>query len=134
MATTSRHGVAYGAWLLLASSLAGLIVAAINTFNEGNGIAYSLGAYIVLVSTALLLVASLLITFLRGMPRWLSGIILFLILLDLLGTAAAAYFLLAYWLLALMGVGLIAWLIHLFADPASGKKPNHAANREAMPS
>lgn len=132
MATTSRRGVAYGAWLLLAISLAGLITAAFNTFDEGNGIAHSLGAYLVLVSTALLLVASLLIALFRGMPRWVSGILLFLILLDLLGTGAAAYFLLAYGLLALMGAGLIAWLIHLFADPASGRKSDHAPNREAM--
>lgn len=132
MATTSRRGVAYGAWLLLASSLAGLIIAAFNAFNVGNGIAHSPGAYIALASTALLLVASLLVLFFRGMPRWLSGIILFLILLDLLGTGAAAYFLLAYVLLAVMVVGLVAWLIHIFADPASGRKRNRAASQETM--
>ncbi|MHB0774888.1 hypothetical protein [Halomonas sp. WWR20] len=134
MARQSRRGVAYGAWLLLVISIVGLIIAAINTFNEGNGIAYTPGTYLVLFTTAMLVVGSLLITFVRSMPRWLSGIIAFLLLLDLLGTGFAAYLLQSYILVAVMGVGLIAWLIHVFADPASGKKSSHTTHREAMTS
>lgn len=134
MANKSRRGVAYGAWLLLAISIAGLIVAAINTFNEGNGIAYTPGTYLVLFNTSMLVLGSLLIAFIRSMPRWLSGVIAFLLLIDLSGTAFAAYLLQSYLLVAIMAVGLVAWLIHVFADPASGKKANPSTHREAMTS
>ncbi|GHA94013.1 hypothetical protein [Modicisalibacter luteus] len=134
MAKHSR-GVAYGAWLLLAISIVALIVAAINTFNVGNGIAYTPGTYLVLFSTAMLVIGSLLITFVRSMPRWLSGLIAFLLLIDLLGTGLASYLLEATILVWLMVAGLVAWLIHVFADPASGKRSHPTAtNREAMTS
>ena len=109
---------AYGAWLLLLSALVGVVVAAINAFNQGNGIAFSLGAYLVLGSTALLLVAALVLAFVSGRPRWVGGLLAFLALLDLIGTGAAAYFLEADILLGAMIVGLIGWLIHVFADPS----------------
>lgn len=120
--TNKAQGTAYGAWLLLAISIIALILAAVATFNEGNGIAYTPGTYLVLISTALMLVGSLLLTFARGMPRWLGGLIAFLLLLDLLGTGLAAYLLQAKWLLVSIGIGLVAWLVHAIADPATGKR------------
>ncbi|ESR22851.1 hypothetical protein N177_3988 [Lutibaculum baratangense AMV1] len=105
-------------WLLLAGSIAALAAAAFYTFNDGNGIAFTGGTYLVLVSTALLLAGAMILTQYRDMPGWFSGTLGLLILLDILGTAAAAYFLLAWVLLGLMGFCLLAWLLHLFADPA----------------
>ncbi|KAA0010864.1 hypothetical protein F0A17_16800 [Billgrantia pellis] len=129
MASNPR-GVAYGAWLLLAISTISLILAAVATFNEGNGIAHTPGTYLVLVSTALMLIGSLMLTFARGMPRWLGGLIAFLILLDLLGTGLAAYLLQTEWLLGCMGVGLVAWLVHVIADPATGKRDRYMTQRK----
>ncbi|MEC9483768.1 MAG: hypothetical protein UMU75_10715 [Halomonas sp.] len=130
MAKRSRRGTAYGAWLLLASSLAGLIMATIITFNKGNGIAYTPGTYLVMFSTSMLVLGSLLL-FIRRMPRWLSGLIIALLLIDLLGTALAAYLLMAYGLVALMAVVLVAWLFHVFVDPAHGKS-RHSHQRGAL--
>lgn len=130
--TSKAQGTAYGAWLLLAISIIALILAAVATFNEGNGIAYTPGTYLVLISTALMLVGSLLLTFARGMPRWLGGLIAFLLLLDLLGTGLAAYLLQAEWLLVSIGIGLVAWLVHAIADPATGKRPNMKLRQEAV--
>lgn len=120
--TSKPQGTAYGAWLLLAISAIALILAAVATFNEGNGIAYTPGTYLVLISTALMLLGSLLLALARSMPRWLGGLLTFLLLLDLLGTGLAAYLLQAEWLLGAVGAGLVAWLIHVVADPASGKR------------
>lgn len=128
--TSKPQGTAYGAWLLLAISVIALILAAVATFNEGNGIAYTPGTYLVLISTALLLLGSLLLALARGMPRWLGGLVAFLILLDLLGTGLAAYLLQAEWLLGCMGVGLVAWLVHVIADPATGKRDQHMTQRQ----
>jgi len=106
--------------LLCILSAIAVIVAAVNTFSQGNGIAFSGGAYLVLCSTVLLLIASLIVMFSTSSPGWARGILLFLIFLDLLGTGFAAYFLDAYVLLALMALGFIAWLIGLFAGGSRG--------------
>lgn len=131
---SNPQGTPYGAWLLLASSIIAWILALVATFNEGNGIAYTPGTYLVLFSTTLLVVGALLLSFVRGMGRGLGGLLAFLILLDLLGTALAAYLLEANWLLIMMGVGLVAWLIHLVADPASGKHHRTTQRKEAATS
>ena len=101
--------------LLCILSAVGVIVAAVDTFSQGNGIAFSGGAYLVVCSTILLLIASLIVMLWSSGPGWARGILLFLIFLDLLGTGVAAYFLDAYLLLAVMALGFIAWLIVLFA-------------------
>jgi hypothetical protein len=101
--------------LLCILSAIAVIVAAVNAFSQGNGIAFSGGAYLVLCSTILLVIASLIVTFSSSSPGWLRGILLFLILLDFVGTGVAAYFLDSYVLLAVMVLGFIAWLIGLFA-------------------
>lgn len=114
MTNKARHGTGIGAWLLVICSLAGLVLATIAAFNDGNGIAHTPGSYLVFFTTALLVGGSLLMAFARTARRWLRGTIALLVLLDLLGTAFAAYLLEAYWLAGLMVAGLVAWLIHLF--------------------
>ncbi|MCB8837588.1 hypothetical protein [Aurantimonas sp. VKM B-3413] len=125
------RAMAYGAWLLVLSALVGLIVAAVNAFNPGNGIAFSFGAYLVLASTTLLLVAALIVAFVRSRPRWLGGLLSFLALLDLIGTGLAAYFLEANILLGAMVVGLIGWLVHLFVDPSPRPDPTDTMKARA---
>lgn len=125
MTKNPRHRNNIGAWLLLICALAGLVLAVIATFNDGNGIAQTPGAYLVFLTTALLVVGALLLALARNAPRWLRGIIALLVLLDLLGSAFAAYLLEAYWLAGFMVAGLVAWLIHLFtATPGGRAQPN----------
>jgi hypothetical protein len=125
------RGASYGAWLLAAAALASLIVAAVNAFHKGNGIAFSGGAILVLVSTALLFIASLVVLFSPYRPKWLLGILAVLMLLDLLGTGFAAYFLDAFLLVALMVVGFVGWLVNL-AAPGGRKAPARAAHEKAL--
>ncbi|MGX4771112.1 hypothetical protein ACWAUC_15105 [Bradyrhizobium guangdongense] len=119
MAQESALTRRYGFWILLASSVAGMITAVTAAFDEGNGIAYSGGAYVVLVSTALLLLGVLALA-LYGVLKWLTISLTILIFLDLVGTAVAAYFLETPVLLASMVLGLVGWLIYLLVDPANG--------------
>ena len=118
MTQTSIPAKRYGLWLLLIGSIAGCIAAAIAAFDEGNGIAYSGGAYLVLASTALLLVGALALA-LDGKWKWLTISLTILIFFDLVGTSVAAYFLETPFLLAFMVLGLIGWLIYLLVDPAN---------------
>jgi hypothetical protein len=108
-----------------------LITAAIAVFSEGNGIAYSGGAYLVLVTTALLVVSSLILAVYRHKRRWLTIVLATLTFLGLVGTGLAAYFLEALLLIAFMALGLTGWLVYLLVDPADTDTLPSAAGRTA---
>jgi hypothetical protein len=95
-------------WVVAAAALAGLIVAVLNYFGPHNGIDHTEGALLVVISTALMLVAAVLLYRLRPI-RVLVDI---LIVLDIIGTGFAAYLLETYLLLALMVIALLGWLAH----------------------
>ena len=107
-----RH--AYGAWLVAVASLLGLLLALYGYLTPHDGISFTPGALLVVVSTALILAASVLLGF-RGLPRWVIVVLDVLLLLGLLGTALAAWFLQTYILVALMFVGVIGWIVHLIS-------------------
>lgn len=102
----------YGSWLMGLASLVGMVLALFHYLTVGDGISFTEGALLVVVSSALILAASLLVS-LVTLPRWLGIILNILLLFGLLGTALAAWFLQTELLFALMIVGLVGWLIHL---------------------
>ena len=104
--------VRYGLWLLTAASLIALIDTLFNYFDGSNGIHGTEGALLVVVSTALQLVAALLILFnvVRGGWKVLFEVLIFL---DLVGTVAAAYFLEAPILITLTVIAFIGWVMQL---------------------
>jgi hypothetical protein len=105
------------------AALAGLAIAAFNYFSSGNGIHGTGGALLVVISSALLWLAALALAIWPDLPRWLRGVLLALIVLDIFGTGLAAYMLEADWLLAAMAAVLLGWIIHLVADPAPRQIP-----------
>lgn len=104
----------FGAWLLVAASVLGCADAIINFFWTGNGIHGTEGAAMVIFTSTLLVLGAMLLT-VRGLWGWLRVVVDVLVVIDLLGTGFAAYLLEAWILLGLMAVGLIGWLIHIFA-------------------
>jgi len=98
------------AWVL---SVLALIDSLFNYFSTGNGIHGTEGALLVIVSTLLMAVA---IGFVlnRWCPHWLHVLLEVLIVLEFIGTGAAAYLLEAWILLALVVLAFIAWLAHTF--------------------
>jgi quinoprotein glucose dehydrogenase len=111
--TTSAARPATSAWLLPLAALIGLVIAVFDYFWTGNGIHGTGGVLLVIVSTAAMLVLSTVLVYSSGMPRGVRGVLLFLIIVAIAGTAFAAYLLLAWWLLAAMVLALIGWLIDL---------------------
>jgi hypothetical protein len=93
---------AFGNWLLLLSALAALCVAVFEYFWHGNGIHGTGGALIVIVSTALVLAGAFVLGRLPERARGMRILLLVLLVVDILGTALAAYLLEAYALLALV--------------------------------
>ncbi|MBO0904970.1 hypothetical protein [Jiella sonneratiae] len=118
MSEISEPRTAGGAWLVVAASAVGSVVALVNLVNDGNGIAWSFGAWLVLVSSLLVVVAGVILALHLALSGWLRGVLAILLLLGILGTGAAAYFLTAWILLVAMGVALVGWVIHVAADPS----------------
>jgi len=110
-------------WLLVAASALCLVVSLIEYFMPENGIDGSLGALVVVGSTALMLAAAAAVWL-----GYLRKTLLFLVLLDILGTGLAAYMLDADVLIAVVALALIAWLIGVFA----GGRSRASATAQAM--
>jgi hypothetical protein len=110
----ARGGAKFmGAWLLAAAAVLGLLLSIYLYLTPSTGVAGTPGAILVIVSTALLLLAALLFIW-DGMPRWLNVIFIILAALDLLGTALAGWMLNSQILAGLMVIGAIGWLVYVF--------------------
>jgi hypothetical protein len=107
-------------WLIAIPAGIGLVLSLIAYLTPHGAVAHSWGAVLVVVATALLLVASLLLA-LAEMPHWFVVLLEVLIILDIVGTGVAAYFLETYILLAFMVIALIGWIFHLAS--ASSRTP-----------
>jgi len=121
MGTAAADRVTIGPWVMALASAAGLALSVYDDLTPGTGIDHTWGALLVVVSSALIGLAAIALALVGAMPRWLRGILLVLLLLGILGTGCAAYFLEANVLLALMAVALLGWLYHMFgARPGIG--------------
>jgi hypothetical protein len=127
MSTSSEKAGANGAWLLCLAALVALVVSAINAFNAGNGIAFTAGAYLVLVTSALLVVGAIALIWSTSLPRAAAVVFSILVLLDILGTGFAAWLLEADVLLGAIGVAAIGWLVYVVFDPARERYSYRAA-------
>jgi hypothetical protein len=107
----------YGAWLLAASAAAGLCLSLFNYFWPGTGIDGTPGALLVVVSSALVLGAALLMALDRSKGLALRVFLNVSTVLGVIGTATAAYFLDTYVLIAFMALGLVGWLWHIVLGP-----------------
>ena len=119
--TPARTG--FGAWILLLGALIGLGVAVFEYFSTDNGIHGTAGVVLVIITAALMFLAAGALAIWPAMPRWLRGVLLFLILLDIFGTGFASYMLEAWWLVGAMALALVGWVVHLAADPAPRPVP-----------
>lgn len=106
-----------GDWVLVVASVAALGVSMFNYLTPGNGIAGSGGALMVVVSSALMSLAALVLTVARVGKRSLRATIDVLLLLGILGTGFAAYMLEADVLLAATALAFVGWVARLVAAP-----------------
>ena len=122
MARSAHRFANRGAWLLAASAAAGLCLSLFNYFWPTTGIDGTPGALLVVVSTALVLAAALVMALYRSKPLWLRVVLNVSTLLGLIGTGLAAYFLEAYVLIGFMALGLLGWFWHMILGP---REPGH---------
>ncbi len=103
---------------MVAAAGVAAVVAFVNLVNSGNGIAWSFGAWLVLGSSLLVAAGAALLGLHILLSKGMRGLMAVLVLLGIVGTGVAAYFLTAWILLVAMGVALVGWLIHVAADPS----------------
>src|SRR5579875_478106 len=112
----------YGAVLLTLGAAAGLITALAEYFLAASPIGHTAGALLVIVTAALVLAGALIVLALAALygsrPVWLRVVFDVLLIIGLVGTGFAAWFLEANLLLAFMVVGVVGWLWHVFGGRA----------------
>jgi hypothetical protein len=109
-------------WLVALLALLAFLDSIFNYFWTGNGIHGTEGALLVVASTFLMGVAAVLIGN-RWVGGWLRTLFEILLVLDFVGTAAAAYLLEAWILLVLVVLAFVAWIAHV-VRPARRTTPN----------
>ena len=131
MTTDVKGRRPFGALLLVLAAAAGTALA-IYAFVASEGVSGTEGAAAVIGSDAVMLVAALLIAGIPGIPRLLRGIILLLLLIDILATAIAAWFLELWVLVAFMVVALVGWLAHVAFGSGGGARVSRAQTGAAI--
>jgi hypothetical protein len=104
-----------GAWLIATASAIALIYYLVAFYIPHGTIAHAWGTLLVIVSSALMLGASLLLA-LAVLPRWLIVLFEVLIALDILGTGFCAYFLETPAIIAVLVVAFIGWCLLISRD------------------
>ncbi len=128
----SNASTDFGGWILVAASAASLGVSLFEYFEPGNGINHTWGVLLVVLSSALILAASLSIVLARPEKFWLRLFLNVSTCVGLIGTGCAAYFLEAQGLIGLMMLGLVGWLVHLFSRPRDkGRRPATGGGSQA---
>lgn len=118
MVTLSRQS-RYGMLAVALMGLLGLAISVYNYVTPGSGIDGAEGTLLVIVSSALIFIAGLVLALVASLPRWLRGTLTVLMLLGILGTGLAAYFLESTVLIVLMVIALVGWLVYALAPGGS---------------
>ncbi len=109
-------------WVLPVAALIALGAALFDYFWMGNGIHGTAGVLLVIASSAaMLILAILLVQWATG--GFAHGLLLVLLIIDIAGTALAAWFLQAWWILGATVLAAIGWLVALPAARAPRAAP-----------
>lgn len=112
----------YGLLLLALAAAAGTALSIFNYYVD-IGINHTDGVLVVILTTALMWIAALFLAAARSLWSWLRALLLFLLLIDIIGTGVAGYFLESQVLMAFMGVAFLAWVAHVLFGPGRRPRP-----------
>jgi hypothetical protein len=105
-----------GAWLLTGAAAIGFIIALVDYLFRGSGIDHTGGALLVTGSSLILTLLGLALARAAASGRALHRLLLVLSMVDILGTAVAAWFLHAWGLLAFMVLAFMGWVLLSFGS------------------
>ena len=114
---TSRHSTR-GAWLIILASLIVMAICVYDYYTPETGLIGTGGTILVAVAGLLMLLAALVVAQVPNRSGLLQGFLVVSILLDIIGSSVAGYFLESPVIMAAEALALIGWLMNVIGDAA----------------
>ena len=114
---TSRHSTR-GAWLIILASLIVMAICVYDYYTPETGLIGTGGTILVAVAGLLMLLAALVVAKVPNRSCLLQNFLVVSILLDIIGSSAAGYFLESPVIMAAEALALIGWLMNVIGDAA----------------
>ncbi len=114
---TQKHSTR-GAWLIILASLIAMAICAYDYYTPETGLIGTGGVILVGASAVLMLLASLVLAGVPNRPCFLQYFLVTAILLDIIGSSVAGYFLESPVIMAAEALALIGWLMNVIGDAA----------------
>lgn len=112
-----RHSTR-GAWLIILASLIAIAICVYDYYTPETGLIGTGGVILVAAAAALMLLASLVVAMVPNRPCFLQYFLIVAIILDIIGSSVAGYFLESPVIMAAEALALIGWLINVIGDAA----------------
>jgi hypothetical protein len=109
---------ARGAWLIMLASVIVIAICIYDYYTPETGLIGAGGVVLVAVAAVLMLLAALAMHFYTARPRWLQLFLVISIILDIIGSSVAGYFLESPVIMAGQALALIGWLMQIIGDAA----------------
>lgn len=114
---TQRHSTR-GAWLIILASLIVIAICVYDYYTPETGLIGTGGTILVAVAGLLMLLAALVMAWVPNRSGLLQGFLVVSILLDIIGSSVAGYFLESPVIMAAEALALIGWLMNVIGDAA----------------
>ena len=114
---TSRHSTR-GAWLIILASLIVIAICVYDYYTPETGLIGTGGTILVAVAGLLMLLAALVVAKVPNRSCLLQNFLVVSILLDIIGSSVAGYFLESPVIMAAEALALIGWLMNVIGDAA----------------
>ena len=114
---TSRHSTR-GAWLIILASLIVMAICVYDYYTPETGLIGTGGTILVAVAGLLMLLAALVMAKVPNRSCLLQNFLVVSILLDIIGSSVAGYFLESPVIMAAEALALIGWLMNVIGDAA----------------
>lgn len=114
---TARHSTR-GAWLIVLASLIAIAICVYDYYTPETGLIGTGGTVLVAIAALLMLLASLVLALVPNRSGLLQGFLVVSILLDIIGSSVAGYFLESPVIMAAEALALIGWLMNVIGDAA----------------
>ena len=112
-----RHSTR-GAWLIILASLIAGAISVYDYFSVSTGLQGTGGVVLVGCAAGLMLLASLVMALVPNRANWLQTFLVVSIVLDIIGSSVAGYFLESPVIMAAEALALIGWLMNVIGDAA----------------
>jgi len=114
---TQKHSTR-GAWLIIIASLIAMIICVYDYYTPETGLIGTGGVVLVAIAALLMFLASLTLALVPNRPGLLQGFLVVSIILDIIGSSVAGYFLESPVIMAAEALALIGWLMNVIGDAA----------------